>query len=260
MSQYRYQHTGPIEFGSIAKEEVLPELSESGKCYQLGYAELGNSSGGDARGGWGYKHKNVLWKAGQWDDSAEPSLIDDTADAQSATVNDFALTTTTNDDGFVVQSPHPFNIVGITVGTAAAGGSPAYAYTYWDGAAWTTLNTLATPDFTGTGDTYLQFLTPHNWTRLTLTATPVATDALSAGMYAIRVVASTAPNTTAALASQIWVVSLLDYVEKLGDGQSSITSRQKLPMVIPNGCAVVPYCSVANAANHMLLSYTKVNA
>lgn len=257
MRQGRFQPTAPVEFGSIAKETVLPALTD-GKRYLIGYAEVGNSSGGDARCGWGFKLKDALWTAGQWDDSAGASFTDDTTDAQDAGADDFALTTTTDNDGFVVQADHKFNILGITVSTAASGGSPAYDYAYWNGSAWTTLNTLATPDFSSTGDTYLEFLTPHDWTPLASGDTPVDTDGLTAGDYAIRVRATTAPSSTAALATVLWTVSLLDYVEVVGDGQSSITSREVLPLVVPNGCAVVGYCSTADNNNHIFLSYTKV--
>lgn len=193
-----------------------------------------------------------MWKAGQIDDSATPDYIDDTTDAQDAGTNDFALTTTTNNDGFLVQCLKPFSLVGITVGTAAAGGSPAYSYTYWNGA-WTALTLLDTPSFAGTGDTYLTFQEPLDW--ITNSGTAVSTVGGTAGYYSIKVLATTAPSSTAALATVMWVVSLYDWKEGVTDNAvlniPPADAEQGIEVV--GGSSIVPYFGTAAAGNSVSL-------
>jgi hypothetical protein len=250
-----YVPTGPIGFENEAKDVVLsPNATHRPERIVIGSVEVGNSSGSDAFMGWGYKMPNTSWAAGQWDDSANASYTADTTDAQDAGANDFALTTTTNDDGFILECDEPFHVIGITVGTAE-GGSPAYAYEYWDGSSWANLEPfmLYTPDFTGTGDTYFGWLQPHDWTALATGDTPVDTDGLTAGRYAIKLDASTAPST-APLANVLWVVRLCDYVEAVGDGKS-ITLTASGEIQIPYQAGVVPITETADSGNWCSIRY-----
>lgn len=250
--------TGVMPFTNIAKDKVLaPSSGPIVEGIMVGRVEVGNSSGDDAAMGWGYQPADAEWKSGQWDVSATGSeYIDDTTDAQDAGTDDFALTTTTDDDGFVVQSLHKFNVIGITVSTAAAGGTPAYSYKYWNGSAWATLNLLTSPDLSGTGDTYIVFLAPHDWTSLASGDSPV-TSGLDAGKYAILVQATTAPTGTAALATVLWPVKICDYIEVVSDGQSVVKKYDHGMVKIPATASVVPYCSTADNANWVSIDYTK---
>lgn len=250
-----YSRTGPIKFGNVAKDQVLSQpTSPLKERLVIGSVEVGNSSGSDAPCGFGLEQQDAMWLAGQWDDSASASYTDDTTDAQDSGADDFALFTLTNDDGFVVQSDREFNIVGITVSTAEAG-SPVYAYKYWNGSAWTALTTLAAPDYSGAGDTYLTFLKPHDWAALESSDTPVATDGLTAGKYAILAQATTAP-TTAPLATELWAVELIDYVEAVGDGKS-ITLLANGEIKMPHSGPIVPYCGTADDDNWINIEFRK---
>ncbi|MHA1962084.1 MAG: hypothetical protein ACW99U_17910 [Candidatus Thorarchaeota archaeon] len=260
MSNKPYERIGPYAFADIAKTSILSTPSDSNTGFTeklvFGSVEVGNSSGGDAKCGFGIKQANGVWKAGQWDDSASASYTDDTTDAQDAGASDFALQTTTQNDGYIIQSLFPFNIVGITVGTAEAGGTTTDEYTFWNGSAWTTLPTLATPDYTGTGDKFLEFLQPATWTTLATGDTPVDTDGLTAGYYAIRYRQTHATGpTTAALATIMWVVDLLDYVEVVGDGKSVTLPQDDGEIRANYPGDIVGYCSTANAANWISIKY-----
>lgn len=249
------ESSGIYAFSSIADDRI--DLSSTSPFLENAIVheiEIGNSSGGDASCGWGIELLSAEWKAGQWDNSEDPAYVDDTTDAQDSGTDDFALTTTTNNDGYVVQAREPFNIVGIDVSTAEAG-SPTYEYTFWDGSAWTTLPTLAVPDYTGTGVEFLTFLKPNTWAALASGDTPVDTEGLTAGYYAIRCRATTAPST-APLATDLWVVKLLDYVETVGDG-NSIVKEYRSGKAILAGRNIVPYCSTANAANWIQFEYRR---
>ena len=178
-------------------------------------ATLNNRSGAGQIVGLGFKFNNASWLAGQWDDSAGASYIDDTTDAQDAGADDFALFSTVNNDGLIIQSTTKFSLIGMTV-TTAEGGSPVYEYNYWNGSAWTTLTTLEVPSAYTEAEHTIAFVAPSDWAKVVTGDTPVDTDGLSDGHYAIRVRATTAP-TTAPLASDLWVASLYDYKEDVSD-------------------------------------------
>ena len=253
--------TGVMPFTNIAKDKVLTAPSSPIKeSIMVGRVEIGNSSGADASAGWGFQPADASWKAGQVSfDGTDTmdSYTEDTTDAQDAGTGDFALTTTTNDDGFAVQAATPFNVIGVTVSQAAAGGSPAYEYYYWNGSIWATLNVLSAFDPSGTGDKYVTFLAPHDWAAFTATDEPVATYGFTAGLYGVAVIAATAPSSTAALATKIWPVRLLDYIETVGDGQSVVRRYDHGMAKIPSGSSLVPYCSTADNANWITIDYTK---
>ncbi len=259
MKSYRFTSSTPMAFPSIAKESMPVTLPPTGlatklKCY-VSYVEIGNSSAGDASMGWGIELPDAMWKAGLWDDSEGVSYVDDTTDAQDAGTSDFVLQSTTNNDGFVVQSTEKFNIIRIDVGTAETGSAAVDEYTYWSGSAWSVLPTISTVDHTGTGDEFLQFLTPNDWTKTATGDTPVDTDKLDAGVYAIRYRATTAPGCVGALATDLAVIQLVDYIEKVGDGASVKRDYPGAGLKVPFGQQVLPFCSTANAANWISVNY-----
>lgn len=91
---------------------------------------------------------NDDWYAGQWDDSETPEMVDDTADAQSDTADDFAFATATNNDGFYVAGVLPFTKV-IMTGATDLGSTVSAEYTYYaGGGTWTSVGSLVTtPDW-----------------------------------------------------------------------------------------------------------------
>ncbi|TXH16908.1 MAG: hypothetical protein E6R03_04720 [Hyphomicrobiaceae bacterium] len=215
---------------------------------------VGNSSGVDTSVGIAIKMADSDFKAGQWDDSETASYIDDTTDAQDAGTNDFALTTTTNNDGFVIQCKDKFNLVGLTISQAAEG-SPVFLYEYFNGTSFVTLSqVLDTPVLTGLGDTYLTFLTPSDFAPIPAGNSLATTDGLTVGYYAIRMKATTAPST-AALASVIWTAAVDDYLEKLSDGSVSILEEPDILRVLP-GRSIMPYFADADEGNYAIVKYS----
>lgn len=245
MSQ-KYYRKKLIAIPTVGKTVALSP--DSGESLSIETAILSNSSGGAADIGFGWKHPNGLWKAGQYDNAT--FYADDTTDAQSAATDDVLLSDG-NADGFVVQSIVPFNMVGFTIHTPGVGGSVASpTIQYFNGTAWTTITPQKVPDFTVTADsdTYLVFLLPADWAK----GGP-AGQGIDAGKYAILVTFATGP-TTDPKASLIWVVTFLDFVEQLLDnGQLVMDTGGEL--VIPHGASIVPYFSVANAQNMFEVTY-----
>lgn len=252
------QSSGVIAFTTVANDEVLSApttpIKENLVIHEI---EIGNSSGDDASCGWGYRLLDSEWKAGLWDDGAEPDYIDDTTDAQDVGADDFSIgSDTVDNDGFVIQADRTFNIVTLDVGTAEVGGTPEYEYTYWNGSSWAALTTLAEPNFAATGVQTLAFLLPNDWAALASGDDPVDTDELDAGKYAIRCRATTAPTTSAATVNEIEVVKLLDFIEKVADGNSSV-KEYPAGKIVPAGRVVIPYCSTADASNWISIEYRK---
>lgn len=246
---------GPIYFANKAKDEILSgSTSPIKESLFLKEVQVGNGNATEASVAFGYKLTSDKWKAGQWDDSETASYIDDTTHAQDSTTNNFALFTTTNNDGFVIQAAEKFGIVGLTIATTQ-GGSPTYEYTYWNGSSWATLTTVENPSYASAADTYLVFNEPVDWAALASSDTPVATDGLTAGYYAIRARATTAPST-APIATIAWVIRLLDYIKVLPAGYAAVrTSAEGIK--VPPGHSVIPYCSTASSANWIILEYLK---
>ncbi|HHT9137739.1 MAG TPA: hypothetical protein ACFYEK_10930 [Candidatus Wunengus sp. YC60] len=207
------QTSGTIAYPDKAKTSVVPYTSGKQLCY-LGASINNRAAANNTIGTTKILHTSK-WLAGQWDDSETISYIEDTVDAQDVGTGDFAVTTTTNNDGFVLQCLNKFNIISLQISQASAG-SPVYEITYWNGA-WTALTCIEAPAFASTGEKTIAFTIPTDWTPLIATDAPVATDGLTTGYYAIRVRATTAPST-AVLATQLWVASfLVNFKESAAD-------------------------------------------
>ena len=258
MSTKLWTPAGPFAFSTQANTAVL-DASTAGSIddyVHVRTVEVGNSTGANAACGWGVRLPDAMWKAGQWDDSDTASYTDDTTDAQDAGTDDFLMNEATpaNDDGFIVQAYDRFNVVSFKLNTAGAGGGIATPnYAYWNGSAWTAMTPVVTADYTSTSAIQcFAFLTPPTWTKLAAADAPVATDGLTANTYAIKVAWATAP-TTEPQADYLSLVQLQDYVENVADGTS--VTRELGDFKVPYRASIVPFCSVANAANWCSLEY-----
>ena len=224
--------------------------------------ELHNRSGGVAFVGVGFRLHIRFWQAGQWDNSETTAYIDDTTDAQDVGANDFALeTAATANDGFVIASRVPFGWVSINVGTAGVDGAGAtdraVRYSNWAGTGWTTLatNSAYTDNFTSTntvwaaGENVFVWRPPVNWGKV------VSLNGVPAGMYAINVQSTTAPDTTAALVTAIEVGTLIP-VEAVADNGTYYSEQSTYRQ--PEADAVVAYFGTANAGNGGYVEVTSI--
>ena len=213
-----------------------------GTRFILGEFSVHNRSGSPAVVGIGGRLPVDLWTAGQL--TAGGTYTDDTTDAQDTDANDFALTTLTNNDGFGVFALVPFSIVSIVVGTAAAGGSPAWdlAYTLAGGTWWTITNAYVSPLFTATGGQLIWFEPPTDWAPAGAghgTGVPV-------GSYGIRCRATTAPTATAGLATNIVLGRMLLTTESVADN-SVLNNIGGVELALPPQCDAI--CAAIGAAN-----------
>ncbi len=165
-----------------------------------------------------------MWAAGQV--TAAGVYTADTADAQDADTNDFALETTTNGDGFLVSADVPFGVLSLDITTASVTGTPVRVLEYWNGA-WTTLP--ATQVIVGpvtsahwvAAETLILFESPVDWV-VGGTGTNVP-----ATRYNIRVRATTAPTGTAGLARRIYVGVVLLSRDALPQDNSYVVNPAK---------------------------------
>ncbi len=98
------------------------------------------------------------WKAGQYVESGTV-YTDDTTDAQDTDAADFALSTTTTNDGHYFTSDFTFTRISYNT-VSGGGGSPVAAFEYWDGTTFTALSTFQqTAVWTG-GNTVSEFDLP----------------------------------------------------------------------------------------------------
>jgi len=222
-----------------------------GTRFILGEFAIHNRSGGSVVIGVGGRLPVEMWTAGQI--VAAGTFTDDTPDAQDAGANDFALTTTTNNDGFGIFSLIPFNLASIIVGTAAAGGSPVWdlAYTL-AGGTWSIItNAYVSPLFTSTGEQLIWFEPPTDWAPAEAghgTGVPV-------GSYGLRCRATTAPSGTAALATNIVLGRVLQSTEGVPDN-SILTNIGGVELGLPPQCdAICAAISTANAQNRATISW-----
>jgi hypothetical protein len=216
---------------------------------------LHNRSGSTISVGIGGRLDNRLWTAGQWTE-ATTTFTDDTTDAQDAGANDFALETTTDNGGFIIASPVPFGWVSINVGTAGVDGAGTTdrAVSFSNGAGtWTTMtaNMPMVDNFTSAntvwaaGENVFAWYPPPTWKP---TVGGEATN-LPAGLYALRVRTTDAPDTTAALATTIEVGLMPWMMEGLTD--NSYFTGQPSTGYLQYCDAIVALFSTANAGNYV---------
>jgi len=219
-------------------------------------ATLNNRSGSAMTLGVAFKVSTTRWLAGQWTAAGNPEYTDDTTDAQDAGTNDFALFTTTNNDGFAVQCLDKFGIVGIDQTTASSGGSPVFAYAYWNGSSYATLTTVEVPTYTASaGERTIAFVPPIDWA---VNSGQAVTDGLTAGYYSIRVIATTAPSSAGGSAATLWVGRLYDFKANVSDTAvlNAIPEDSDRGIVLQGGESIIPYFGTANANNSVSVRYS----
>ena len=212
----------------------------------VGGFELFNSSGAAITVALGVRIPNVLWRAGQWDDAAATPYTDDTADAQDVGTADFAMNTTTANDGLVIHSRVPFNLVSFDVGTAGDASTNAARYSNAAGDGWSDVTTnLLADTFAATGERIWFFRTPPDWGR-------VQTNGLSGipgGRYALNIRSTVAPAVTAAVADSLSIYRMYFIREAIADNAAYEwwPGGTEAPMI--PGDALVAFFGTANDLN-----------
>lgn len=157
--------------------------------------------------------------------------------------------TVTGGDGFMVQSPKIFNMVGVTMSTAQTG-SPVITINYWNGSAFTAVpNVIVVPNYTATGYVYLLFNAPRDWV-------PGGNiSGLNSTKYTIEV---TAASSTVGQANAIQVASLLDFSSNIpSDNGFERSYSIDYPLYLDANEGIIPYFSSASAKNMVTIAYSQ---
>lgn len=194
---------------------------------------------------------NGSYSFAQIDASATPDKLANTADADLKAGTATAIATTTNNDGYLIESNEPFNLVGFNLSTNGVAGT--YTFEYFNGTAYTALtNIIQTPDYLASATSLLMFNAPHDWVVGSTAA--VSTDSTS--KFTLLVRGTTAP-TTAPVADDIWVGKTLVFQEALADnGTVSFEYVGDVSDLLLEGSdELMPYFATANAANLVFGTY-----
>lgn len=222
------------------------------KRFAISEASIHNRTGSDAVCGVAVRIPVDLWTAGQWVQSTT-TFTDDTTDAQDAGTSDFALGTTTNNDGWCLFCDIPFNVVSVVVGTAASGGSPAFdlAYTI-AGGTWTAItNAFVMPSTIATGEQLVWFAKPQGWA---VSESGHGTG-VPTGKYGIRVRATTAGSSAGGSANLLVVGHCIYATEGIADNKVALVTNEGETPLSPQGDALCAVISVADNQNRADMKY-----
>lgn len=256
MSGKQTSVTGPIAITTTSNNQIsLGSSSPVVEAVYIHQIDITNSSAANANIAFGYQLTAGRYKVGLW--SNANVYTDDTTDAQSSTAADVNLfTVNSNSAGFIVQTLEPINIIAVHTNTAPSGGSPAYSVQYWNGSAFANVTLFSSPAFTNANVNDIGFHAQLDAAPLVATDTFVSSGGLSAGYYAYKVVASTAPTSTRGTADQIRAIKLLDFVEDAPAGATAYRAYSQ-GLVIPYLCPIIAYVSPADSGNTCSIEYRK---
>lgn len=161
-----------------------------------------------------------------------------------------AIFTTTDGEGFYVQARKRFNGLSFLLSDFATG-SPTYVVQYWNGG-WQTLITYSGANFAGS-ESSLHFAAPLDWAQGSGGVLPAISTPANPG-YTIRVLATNAPDAPISAVS-LSVMVLHVVRQSVGPGQWLEVGFADDPMLLEGLEALVPYFSVANAANQVEVAY-----
>jgi len=159
-----------------------------------------------------------------------------------------------DNDGFVVASTDVFSATMLTIVTDTVdGGGYTREWTYWNGTAWTAFTPLAeTAGQWAAGQADMVFAPPEDWA---LTTELPDEGGIGAGYYAIKFAPTTAPDTTAGVATLVDIANPLRTIGSCAAGNVAtlIDSSLGIPLQ-DSGEDTVVYASVPNAASFLAMS------
>ena len=156
-------------------------------------------------------------------------------------------------DGFVVGSIYEPNLVGVTVSTAAAGGT--YAIQYYNGSSFVALPSMAAletaADYNAVGDRYNVFQAPVDMVR----GGPAGLDQ---NLYYMQVV-DTGPVAGPIEIDDLWAASFLTLFNEVENGQAaSVSFDWRKPFPLDGSQNLIPYFASPNANNRVSTFFSTV--
>jgi hypothetical protein len=161
---------------------------------------------------------------------------------------DNTLFTTSNGDGFVIQSSSPISMVSFNK-TQGQGGSPTYEYAYDTATGTPDLVPIGPGDFTGTGSGAIIINPPHDWVPGNLGFTGLPTN-----LYTLIVLTGTAPSQDV-IVDSIKLSNLIIFMEDVESKQTIERSFPGHQYLLNAGAEVIPYFGVPAADNVVEITY-----
>lgn len=204
-----------VDGGDPAEGSLYKFNASTGNRVQIAHVTIQNRAGGNANIGFGVRLSTSMWKMGQWTHGTT-TYTDDTTDFQSSATNDAALETTTNGDGFLVQSPVIFTSISVKVQTVSTG-TPTRVIEYSAaGGVWTSISNFLSFSASGanwvSGENGIWWGAPTAWVPMEAGHGT----GITVGWYGLRVRATTAP-TIAGVASSATVHRIYGSREAVAD-------------------------------------------
>lgn len=150
-------------------------------------------------------HDNDSWDAGQYYPSlTATAYVTDTADAQSTTVDDFDLATTSGTSGFWVGCAHTFNrinLFGMLANATVSNSSLTWEYygraSSGGATGWVGFNPITTPTWSAAGNKFVEMTFPIDSNTNEILVDKIATvNSTVGGVYAMRMIANNGTSVT----------------------------------------------------------------
>lgn len=199
-----------VQYGENGKTAVLSP--SSGKSLRIYSAHLHNRSGASADLALARKFPS--------------SIVDVTA---------------TGTGGFLVQCPQKFGMIGLTLTTAATGGT-TYTLEYYNGSGYTALTAISASSLTSTGDKLFVFATPLDM-------------ALNGSNYEVRIVPNADPATDP-VASTSFVARVIHFQAAVqNNGVMAVNFPYEKPLLLGSGESLLPFFATSSDDNCVSLVY-----
>ena len=157
------------------------------------------------------------------------------------------LFTTSANDGFIIQSSSPCDLLALKISQAQAG-SPIYEYSYWNGSSWTVFVPQVVPSSYAVGMQHILFPPSYLWVKGGNYA------GLDSNKFSLRVRATTAPSQ-AVQVSAYKICKLITYRESVEAAQSVEANFMDSQYLLEQGEGLYPYFSIPSINNAVELVY-----
>lgn len=235
-----------VAYPEVSKTAVL--TPGQGQQLRVYAAHLLNRSGAAMDMALLIKRPNNYWKFGTLTALSAPEFTDATTAIQAGTTQN--IFTLANNDGFLVQSPERFNLIGLTI-TQIQTGAPTYKFQYFNGVAYVDLpDVIQAPSFTGVGDTVLFFSSPIDWA-------PGTTAGVggSPGLYSIQCF-TPAASTQVVQANALWVGTNIHYQPQVANnGLLTVRYSEEYPRDLNALEGLLPFFQTASPKNIVTAQY-----
>lgn len=240
----------PVKFmASQSAGNVL--MRGDGRQFGVQDFDLHNRSGNAAVMGMAGVLAPSVWVAGQWVEAqyAAGNPYTDNTDLAQAESGAFVLDTVgTNNNGFVIASAIPFNLISVHVSQASASGtvwsmyySKASAGTGFSNNYTAITNAFVAPSFGATGERLIWFATPPDWVKTSPDSAIINRHGagIPSNHYVLIVKSTTAPDTTAGEASHLVVGKSWYATEDIPDNGRLTIGFASGEMVLPGGIDIL---------------------